>query len=110
MAYDSVYSKMSSVAVLMLDDDTLVSVPDISFVFSVWKVFKSATPRLVFCLVVILSFENFFFFLLSILVTTKQFPDQIVGFVPRKHVSTPAGVYSYGSFELQDPELAGGDR
>ena len=25
-------------AVLMLDDDTLVSVPDISFAFSVWKV------------------------------------------------------------------------
>ncbi|XP_068594252.1 exostosin-like 2 [Cebidichthys violaceus] len=63
-------------AVLMLDDDTLVSVPDISFAFSVWK----------------------------------QFSDQIVGFVPRKHVSTPGGVFSYGSFELQDPETAGGDK
>ncbi|XP_047444605.1 exostosin-like 2 [Mugil cephalus] len=63
-------------AVLMLDDDTLVSVPDISFAFSVWK----------------------------------QFTDQIVGFVPRKHVSTPGGVYSYGSFELQDPEAGGGDK
>ncbi|XP_041847857.1 exostosin-like 2 [Melanotaenia boesemani] len=63
-------------AVLMLDDDILISVPDISFAFSVWK----------------------------------QFPDQIVGFVPRKHVSTPGGVYSYGSFELQDPEMAGGDK
>lgn len=40
----------------------------------------------------------------------QQFTDQIVGFVPRKHVSTPAGVYSYGGFELQDPETAGGDR
>lgn len=42
--------------------------------------------------------------------SSQQFPDQIVGFVPRKHVSTPGGVYSYGSFELQDPETAGGDR
>ncbi|KAJ8011178.1 hypothetical protein DPEC_G00055470 [Dallia pectoralis] len=63
-------------AVLMLDDDTLVSVPDISFAFSVWK----------------------------------QFPEQIVGFVPRKHVTTATGIYSYGSFELQDPETGGGDR
>lgn len=63
-------------AVLMLDDDTLVSVPDISFAFSVWK----------------------------------QFPDQIVGFVPRKHVTTPGGVYTYGSFELQNPEIGGGDQ
>ncbi|KAK7162670.1 hypothetical protein R3I93_006877 [Phoxinus phoxinus] len=62
-------------AVLMLDDDTLVSVPDISFAFSVWK----------------------------------QFPDQIVGFVPRKHVTTASGVYSYGGFELQDPDKGGGD-
>ncbi|XP_051990177.1 exostosin-like 2 [Xyrauchen texanus] len=63
-------------AILMLDDDLLVSVPDISFAFSVWK----------------------------------QFPDQIVGFVPRKHVTTASGVYSYGSFELQDPDRGGGDR
>lgn len=40
----------------------------------------------------------------------QQFSDQIVGFVPRKHVTTAGGVYSYGSFELQDPEIAGGDR
>lgn len=40
----------------------------------------------------------------------QQFSDQIVGFVPRKHVLTSGGVYSYGSFELQDPETAGGDR
>lgn len=63
-------------AVLMLDDDILLSVPDISFAFSVWK----------------------------------QFSEQIVGFVPRKHILTSRGVYSYGSFELQDPETAGGDR
>ncbi|KAM4605462.1 exostosin-like 2 isoform 1-T2 [Polymixia lowei] len=69
------FPEIDTDAVLMLDDDTLVSVPDISFAFSVWK----------------------------------QFPDQIVGFVPRKHVTT-AGVYSYGSFELQDPEIGGGDR
>ncbi|CAL8345246.1 unnamed protein product [Merluccius merluccius] len=69
------FPEIDTDAVLMLDDDTLVSVPDISFAFSVWK----------------------------------QFPDQIVGFVPRKHVVT-AGLYSYGSFELQDPELGGGDR
>lgn len=60
----------------MLDDDTLVSVPDICFAFSVWK----------------------------------QFSDQIVGFVPRKHVTTASGVHSYGSFELQDTEIGGGDR
>ncbi|XP_034743757.1 exostosin-like 2 [Etheostoma cragini] len=70
------FPEIDTDAVLMLDDDTLVSVPDISFAFSVWK----------------------------------QFPDQIVGFVPRKHVSTPGGAYSYGSFELQDPETAGGDK
>lgn len=40
----------------------------------------------------------------------QQFPDQIVGFVPRKHVITASGVYSYGSFELQDTEKGGGDR
>ncbi|CAB1454568.1 unnamed protein product [Pleuronectes platessa] len=70
------FPEIDTDAVLMLDDDTLVSVPDISFALSVWK----------------------------------QFSDQIVGFVPRKHISTPGGVYSYGSFELQDPETAGGDR
>ncbi|KAF0046992.1 hypothetical protein F2P81_000625 [Scophthalmus maximus] len=70
------FPEIDTDAVLMLDDDTQVSVPDISFAFSVWK----------------------------------QFPDQIVGFVPRKHVSTPGGVFSYGSFELQDPETAGGDK
>lgn len=70
------FPEIDTDAVLMVDDDTLVSVPDISFAFSVWK----------------------------------QFPDQIVGFVPRKHVSSPGGVYSYGSFELQDPEKGGGDK
>ncbi|XP_015228697.1 PREDICTED: exostosin-like 2 [Cyprinodon variegatus] len=69
------FPEIATNAVLMLDDDTLLSVPDLTFAFSVWK----------------------------------QFPDQIVGFVPRKHVSTAAGVYSYGSFELQNPEVAGGD-
>uniref|UniRef100_A0A4W5RVY4 Exostosin-like 2 n=1 Tax=Hucho hucho TaxID=62062 RepID=A0A4W5RVY4_9TELE len=44
------------------------------------------------------------------LILQQQFPDQIVGFVPRKHVTTVTGVYSYGSFELQDPEMGGGDR
>ncbi|KAM6948932.1 exostosin-like 2 [Aplochiton taeniatus] len=70
------FAELDTDAVLMLDDDTLVSVPDISFAFSVWK----------------------------------QFPDRIVGFVPRKHVPTQSGVYSYGSFELQDPEMSGGDK
>lgn len=69
------FQEIDTDAVLMLDDDTLVSVPDVSFAFSVWK----------------------------------QFSDQIVGFVPRKHVATTSGVYSYGSFELQDPESSGGD-
>lgn len=70
------FQEIDTDAVLMLDDDTLVSVPDATFAFSVWK----------------------------------QFPDQIVGFVPRKHVSTENGLYSYGSFELQNPEISGGDR
>ncbi|MBN3317360.1 EXTL2 protein, partial [Atractosteus spatula] len=70
------FPEQETEAVLMLDDDTLISAPDISFAFSVWK----------------------------------QFPNQIVGFVPRKHVLTPSGVYSYGSFELQDPEAGSGDR
>ncbi|KAL2097974.1 hypothetical protein ACEWY4_007181 [Coilia grayii] len=70
------FSEIDTDAVLMLDDDTLISVPDINFAFSVWK----------------------------------QFSDQIVGFVPRKHVTTASGVYSYGSFELQDTEMGGGDR
>lgn len=69
------FQEIGTDAVLMLDDDTLVSVPDVTFAFSIWK----------------------------------QFPDQIVGFVPRKHVSTKNGAYIYGSFELQNPEISGGD-
>ncbi|KAK7945670.1 hypothetical protein WMY93_001398 [Mugilogobius chulae] len=69
------FQEIDTDAVLMLDDDTLVSVPDINFAFSVWK----------------------------------QFPDQIVGFVPRKHVLTDKRIYSYGSFELQNTEMSGGD-
>uniref|UniRef100_A0A8C5UGF4 Exostosin-like 2 n=2 Tax=Malurus TaxID=55806 RepID=A0A8C5UGF4_9PASS len=63
-------------AVLMMDDDTLVSAHDLAFAFSVWQ----------------------------------QFPEHIVGFVPRKHISTPSGVYSYGSFELQNPGFGNGDQ
>ncbi|KAL4656105.1 exostosin-like 2 [Arapaima gigas] len=70
------FPELETDATLMLDDDVLISVPDISFAFSVWK----------------------------------QFSEQIVGFVPRKHVATASGIYSYGSFELQDPEEGGGDR
>ncbi|MEE6514277.1 hypothetical protein FKM82_022288 [Ascaphus truei] len=62
-------------AVLMMDDDTLVSAYDVSFAFSIWQ----------------------------------QFPDRIVGFVPRKHISSPSGIYSYGSFELQAPDTGSGD-
>lgn len=40
----------------------------------------------------------------------QQFPDQIVGFVPRKHVSTSSGIYSYGGFELQAPGFGSGDQ
>ncbi|KAK7795633.1 hypothetical protein U0070_000478, partial [Myodes glareolus] len=39
-----------------------------------------------------------------------QFPDQIVGFVPRKHVATSSGIYSYGGFELQTPGFGNGDQ
>lgn len=35
----------------------------------------------------------------------QQFPDQIVEFVLRKHVSTSSGIYSYGGFELQTTVL-----
>uniref|UniRef100_A0AAV2JSI9 Glycosyl transferase 64 domain-containing protein n=1 Tax=Knipowitschia caucasica TaxID=637954 RepID=A0AAV2JSI9_KNICA len=69
------FPEIETDAVLMLDDDTLVSVPDVTFAFSVWK----------------------------------RFQDQIVGFVPRKHVVTDKRIYSYGSFELQNPEISGGD-
>lgn len=37
-------------AVLMLDDDILISFPDVSFAFSVWKVIKSATVWLTACI------------------------------------------------------------
>ncbi|KAK6484782.1 exostosin-like 2 [Huso huso] len=70
------FPELETEAVLMLDDDTLVSAPDLVFSFSIWK----------------------------------QFPDQIVGFVPRKHISAPSGIYSYGSFELQNPEGGNGDK
>ncbi|XP_053447865.1 exostosin-like 2 isoform X1 [Nycticebus coucang] len=40
----------------------------------------------------------------------QQFPDQIIGFVPRKHISTSSGVYSYGGFELQTSSLGNGDQ
>lgn len=63
-------------AVLMMDDDTLVSAYDVSFAFSVWQLF----------------------------------PSQIVGFVPRKHVASPSGIFSYGSFELQAPDTGRGDK
>lgn len=38
-----VYILKYLLAVLMLDDDILISFPDVSFAFSVWKVIKSAT-------------------------------------------------------------------
>ncbi|XP_069593504.1 exostosin-like 2 isoform X1 [Ranitomeya imitator] len=63
-------------AVLMMDDDTLISAHDISFAFSVWQLF----------------------------------PSQIVGFVPRKHVTSSSGIFSYGSFELQAPDTGRGDK
>ncbi|KAJ1171641.1 hypothetical protein NDU88_003501 [Pleurodeles waltl] len=69
------FSALETDAILMMDDDTLVSAHDVTFAFSVWK----------------------------------QFPDQIVGFVPRKHILTSSGIYSYGGFELQAPELGNGD-
>ncbi|XP_077454484.1 exostosin-like 2 [Stigmatopora argus] len=55
------FPEINTEAVLMLDDDILLSVVDISFAFTVWQ----------------------------------EFPDQIVGFVPRKHVETTPGVYIY---------------
>uniref|UniRef100_A0A8C5QCI1 Exostosin-like 2 n=1 Tax=Leptobrachium leishanense TaxID=445787 RepID=A0A8C5QCI1_9ANUR len=69
------FPEIKTQAVLMMDDDTLVSAHDVSFAFSVWQ----------------------------------QFPGQIVGYVPRKHISSPSGIYSYGSFELQASEPGNGD-
>ncbi|XP_053324806.1 exostosin-like 2 [Spea bombifrons] len=69
------FPEIKTQAVLMMDDDTLVSAYDVSFAFSVWQ----------------------------------QFPDQIVGFVPRKHVSSSSGIYSYGSYELLASETGHGD-
>nr|DBA18153.1 TPA: hypothetical protein GDO54_016435 [Pyxicephalus adspersus] len=40
----------------------------------------------------------------------QQFPSQIVGFVPRKHVVSPSGILSYGSFELQAMDSGPGDK
>lgn len=71
-----VLPELETSAVLMVDDDMLISAQDLVFAFSVWQ----------------------------------QFPDQIVGFVPRKHVSTSSGVYSYGGFELQTPGAGDGDQ
>lgn len=93
----------------MLDDDILLSVPDISFAFSIWKVTNLNINVMVVesnygqCMCSVHNLSVFS----SVL---QQFSEQIVGFVPRKHVLTSRGVYSYGSFELQDPETAGGDR
>ncbi|XP_052521564.1 exostosin-like 2 isoform X2 [Tympanuchus pallidicinctus] len=70
------FPELETKAVLMMDDDTLVSAHDLTFAFSVWQ----------------------------------QFPERIVGFIPRKHISTPSGVYSYGSFELQNPGFGNGDQ
>lgn len=70
------FPELETEAVLMVDDDMLISAQDLAFAFSVWQ----------------------------------QFPDQIIGFVPRKHVSTSSGVYAYGGFELQAPGLGDGDQ
>nr|XP_061795368.1 exostosin-like 2 [Nerophis lumbriciformis] len=67
------FSEIQTDAVLMLDDDILLSVSDISFAFRIWK----------------------------------QSPDQIVGFVPRRHAETAPGVYTYGGSELSDPQNGG---
>ncbi|EDL12390.1 exostosin-like 2 isoform a [Mus musculus] len=71
-----VFPEVETNAVLMVDDDTLISAQDLVFAFSIWQ----------------------------------QFPDQIIGFVPRKHVSTSSGIYSYGGFELQTPGPGNGDQ
>uniref|UniRef100_A0A8C2N4K5 Exostosin-like 2 n=3 Tax=Cricetulus griseus TaxID=10029 RepID=A0A8C2N4K5_CRIGR len=71
-----VFPELETSAILMIDDDILISSQDLAFGFSVWQ----------------------------------QFPDQIVGFVPRKHISTPSGVYNYGNFVLQAPGSGSGDQ
>lgn len=45
-----VYILKYLLAVLMLADDMLISFPDVSFAFSVWKVIKSATVWLTACI------------------------------------------------------------
>ncbi|KAM9324912.1 exostosin-like 2 [Gastrophryne carolinensis] len=71
-----VFSEIQTQAVLMMDDDTLLSSYDVSFAFSVWQ----------------------------------QFSSHIVGFVPRKHVASSSGIFSYGSFELQALDSEWGDK
>ncbi|XP_057712462.1 exostosin-like 2 isoform X1 [Corythoichthys intestinalis] len=70
------FSEIHTDAVLMLDDDILLSASDISFAFTIWKLY----------------------------------PDQIVGFVPRKHVETSPGVYNYDGIGLPDSKKVGGDK
>ena len=36
----------------------------------------------------------------------QRFSDLIVGFVPRKHILSTTGVYTYGSFELESKPVA----
>ncbi|KAB1274180.1 Exostosin-like 2 [Camelus dromedarius] len=112
-----VFPELETNAVLMIDDDMLISAQDLVFAFSVWQrgesdlvcgtaVRKRSGVRYggeeaIWCVVQqrLESRDAF----------CKQFPDQIVGFVPRKHVSTSSGVYSYGGFELQTPGSGTGD-
>ncbi|XP_057713827.1 exostosin-like 2 [Corythoichthys intestinalis] len=68
------FSEIQTDAVFMLDDDILLSVSDIRFAFTIWKLH----------------------------------PDQIVGFVPRKHVETAPGVYNYNGIGLPDSQKGGG--
>lgn len=58
-------------------------------------------PQVVLSLKQIWFSEIIIFIVVSFSLFFQQFPSQIVGFVPRKHVSSPSGIYSYGSFELQ---------
>uniref|UniRef100_F7FF04 Exostosin like glycosyltransferase 2 n=1 Tax=Ornithorhynchus anatinus TaxID=9258 RepID=F7FF04_ORNAN len=107
-----IFPELETKAVLMVDDDMLISAHDLIFAFSVWQLEKE-TRSCFWCTHDMwksaLHFTTSAAFQASIH-QSVQFPDQIVGFVPRKHVPTPSGIYSYGGFELQSPGFGSGDQ
>ena len=69
----------------------MASADDINFAFSIWQVGRLLSTVL-----------------FMLLYHLQKFPHFIVGFVPRKHILSTSGVYTYGSFELEtEPAVMG---